>query len=138
MTSLPVADAARVLGIRPGTLRRWMREGCPVASRGRRGRGHAVLINPDAVRAWRDADQRAQVLLDLAAEVPRLLALAAEEAHRQANGVDKRKLGEILAATWFVGASTVLDHLRARCADVPQISPELPAQIERLVKIARG
>jgi len=136
--ALPIAAAARALGIRPGTLRRWMREGCPVASRGQRGRGHAVLVDPEAVRTWRAADQRDQVLLELAGDVPRLLAAAIDDAYRQAQGIDKRKLGEILAATWFVGANALLDHLRARCAAVPQLPPELPAQIDRLRKIARG
>lgn len=56
MTALPLEQAAHELGVKPRTLQRWTREGCPVAQRGRRGRGHAALIDPDAVRQWRDAN----------------------------------------------------------------------------------
>ncbi|KAF1721963.1 terminase small subunit [Pseudoxanthomonas wuyuanensis] len=133
---LPIGTAAQQLGIAPGTLRRWVREGCPVAARGRRGRGHAVLIDPDAVLQWRGAGERERLLLELAGAIPGLLAEAAVESLRQAEGLDKRRLAGTLAATWYLSTTTLLDHLRMTCPAVPDLA-EVPEQIERLKKIAR-
>ncbi len=107
-----------------------------MASRGRRGRGHAVLVDPDAVRQWREAGSRDAVVLELAAALPQVLAGAVEESWRQAVGIDKRALAGIAAATWFMAANAVADHLRTRCPHVPEVS-QLPDEIQRLRKIAR-
>src|SRR5690606_32463639 len=85
MTALPIPAAAAQLGVSTPTLKRWLRQGAPVARRGRRGRGCRTLIDPEAIRAWRraqDADhaQVEAVLRALAGRIPELLADAAEEA----------------------------------------------------------
>ncbi|MGH8063230.1 MAG: hypothetical protein ACREO7_14590, partial [Pseudoxanthomonas sp.] len=134
--ALPVPEAATAMGVRLGTLRRWISQGCPVASRGRRGRGHALLVDPEAVRQWRAAGATDAVVLELAASLPEVLAAAAVDSWQQAQGVDKRALAAITAAGWFVAANAVADHLRARCPAVPEVS-SLPEEIERLRKIAR-
>ena len=72
MTALPVAQAARVLGLPVGTVRRFVREGCP-AIRGRRGRGCATLVDPEHVRAWAGEPQRDR-LPAFAADVPGIVA----------------------------------------------------------------
>ncbi len=123
------------LGERPGTLRWWIRQGCPVASPGRRGRGGRTLIDPDAVREWRSAGDRERFALELAAALPNLLAKAAIESHRLAQGIDKRAVAGLLAASWYVGASAVLDHLRAQGFAVPDLV-ECPPEIDALRKIA--
>ena len=135
-TGLPLAEAAQALGVRQGTLRRWIRQGCPVASRGRRGRGHAVLLDPAAVRQWREAGERERIFLELAAAVPHVLAHAAAKSFRLAEGLDKRRLAGALAATWYVSASAVLDHLRQQCPAVPEVA-DVPEEIASLRKIAR-
>ena len=53
-TLLPLAEAAPLLRISPGTLRRWVREGCP-ASLGGPGAGKGYRVSCEAVRAWRDS-----------------------------------------------------------------------------------
>lgn len=133
---LPLAAAAQALGIPQGTLRRWMREGCPVAARGRRGRGHAVLLDPAAVRQWREAGERERIYLELAGAVPAVLAEAAAESLRQAQGLDKKRLAGTLAASWYLGTTAVLDHMREQCPAVPDVT-DVPEQIEQLRKIAR-
>lgn len=136
--ALPVATAAAELGVPPGTVRRWVREGAPVAQRGRRGRGQALLVDPEAIRGWRLAGERQQIALELAGQIPEILARAAAESLQLAQGLDKHRLAGILAGAWYLGASAVLDHLRGTCAAVPlaEAIPE-PVEITALRKIAR-
>lgn len=133
---LPLRAAASALGLAQGTLRRWVREGCPVVARGRRGRGHAVLIDPAAVLAWRAAGERERIYLQLAGAVPVVLAEAAAESLRQSQGLDKKRLAGTLAASWYLGTTAVLDHMREQCPAVPDVT-DVPEQIEQLRKIAR-
>lgn len=107
-----------------------------MASRGRRGRGHAVLVDPATVREWLQAGSIDAVLLGLAGAIPELLATATLEALQRAEGLDKRRLAGVMAATWYVGANAVLDHMREQCSTIPELA-EVPEEIERLRKIAR-
>jgi hypothetical protein len=136
VSALAVTEAASALGVRPGTLMRWVREGAPVVQRGRRGRGCALLVDPAAVRRWRGADARDALVLELAQVVPEILAAATEEALRSTEGPHKRALAGCMAAGWYLGSSAVLDHLRAIVATVPEVTAPLPEPIERLRKIA--
>lgn len=134
---LALVDAAAALGVRPGTLRRWTRQGCPVVRRGSRGRGHALLLDVNAVRAWSGAAGRDALVLGLAAEIPILLATAAAESLRRASGVGKPALAGILAANWYIGATAIIDRLRELNPAIPELDT-LPEEIERLRKIARN
>lgn len=135
MTGLPLHDAARVLGVRPGTLRRWVREGCP-AQHGRRGRGHSTLVDPESVRQWREADPRAAAILEIAGALPDLLAIAIVESWRQSEGVDKRRLAGLMVATWYTATTAILDHARTLNPNVPDVSA-LPESMVRLRKTNR-
>ncbi|MGY0611711.1 hypothetical protein [Luteimonas sp. A501] len=135
MTAVPVPEAASALGVRVGTVRRWIREGAPVVRTGRRGRGCAALVDPEAVQAWRQAGDRETAVLEVAAALPDVLANAAVEAWQQAQGIDKRQLAGVMAAGWYLSATAALDHLRAKHPAVPEIVA-IPEQIERLRKIA--
>lgn len=140
MTALPMAEAAVALGVSTVTLRRWLRDGCPVARRGRRGRGCATLIDIAAARVWRHGNAGAstdRLVLEMAGDVPVLLAGAAFESWRLSSGVDKRRLAAMLAGTWYLSATAVLDHLRERCPAVPELTA-LPEEIERLKKLSGG
>jgi hypothetical protein len=137
MKAVNVTAAARELGESPGTVRRWVRQGCPVASRGSRGRGRALLLDPEAVRQWRAATTGEALLLSIASAIPGVLADAMAESLRLAQGLDKRRLAGVLAGAWYLGASALLDHLRERCDQVPHVGDVLPAQIQALRKIAR-
>jgi hypothetical protein len=134
---LPLSDAARVLGVAPSTLRRWVREGAPVLRRGRRGRGHSLLLDPGAVQQWRGAGELQAFVATLASEIPHLLADAMADAHRQVEGADKRRAAGLMAASWYRCATAVLDRLREQQDDVPELT-QIPEPIERLQKIARG
>lgn len=136
MTGLPIAQAARAMGERPGTVRRWVREGCPVTRRGARGRGRATELDPDEVRRWRQADAREAVVLELAGHLPEMLAVATAESWRLATGIDKRRLAGVLCALWYLCSTAILDRLREQCPSVPDLT-RLPERIEALQKIAR-
>lgn len=138
MSALPVPAAAAALGVSVPTLKRWIGRGAPVARRGRRGRGCRTLIDPEAIRAWRQAQDadRAQVeavLRTLAGRVPELLAEAAAEAFRLAP--DKRGAAWTACAAWQLSVAAVLDDLRACGADISD-PDAIPESIERLRKIA--
>lgn len=134
---LPIADAARALSVPAGTLRRWIREGCPHVP-GRRGRGCATLVDVQAVKQWRQANDRDAVLLEVAAALPDVLAVAALDAWKQGEGAtDRRRQAGIVAATWFVLANATLEHLRKKCPDVPELQ-RFPDAITYLYEIARA
>ncbi|MFT3793025.1 MAG: hypothetical protein QM741_18595 [Rudaea sp.] len=139
MTALPLRAAAAALGLRHGTLRRHVRNGCPTVTAGHRGRGHAYLIDPDAVRQWLGADLRDKALHSLAAALPRVLAATIAESHTRAAGVDKRALAGILVGTWYLSATRLIDNLRELCPDIPKLEPEnLPKDIDLLLKIEKN
>lgn len=103
---MPVDAAARVLGVPVGTVRRWIRDGAPVARRGRRGRGHAVLVDPEAVTRWREAVEQgecAAVLAELEHAIPSLVADAALQVLAAApptgTGAERRLLHAAVDAT---------------------------------------
>jgi|SRR5690606_20728165 len=138
MSARPLPEAARALGVSTPTLKRWIRQGAPVARRGRRGRGCRTLIDPEAIRAWRQAQDadHAQVeaaLRALAGCIPQVLADAVEEAFRLAP--DKRGAAWTACAAWQLSVVAVLDHLRACGADISD-PDTIPESIERLRKIA--
>lgn len=132
--ALPLNEAARALNTSETTLRRWIAAGAPVARRGRRGRGHAALVDVEAVRAWRLAkpgDDEA-ALRAMAAHMPELLADAVFEAFRLAP--DKRGAAWTAVAAWQLSALAILDHLAERVGELP--APEIPEKVEYLRKIA--
>ena len=133
MAVMPIDQAAAELSVSVPTLRRWLRDGAPVARSGRRGRGCRTLLDVEAVRAWRRAEGGSDALLAFAARVPELLAVAAATAHR--NAPDKRDGAWCLCAAWQLAVGLILDAIRADGAHVPD--PEsIPEAIERLRKIA--
>lgn len=133
MTALPLPAAARALGVSERQLRRFLRDGAPVARRGGRGRGRATLIDVEAVRAWRARpDDR---LRQFAGEVPELVAEAAEEAFQLVEGPQKRAAAGILAGAWYVTTTRLLGRLRGDLPDLQDPSA-IPPPIERLREIA--
>lgn len=134
---MPVEQAADAIPVSLGTLRRWMRRpGFPVVHAGRRGRGHVALIDVEAVRAWRDRPAGADTGL-LGAELPELLAGAFAEAFRKVEGNDKRRQAGLLAASWLTVTTNLLEVLRDRGQDVPELNA-LPEQIKKLLEIAHS
>ena len=131
---MPLAAAARELGVAPVTLKRWRKLGCPCVP-GRRGRGHAALFDVDAIRTWRAAHGREAALLEIATAAPGVLADATLDAFNQIDAPDKRRQAGLLAGTWYVLTAAMLDHLRTTCAEVPELAG-VPEPVERLRKIA--
>ena len=135
MKPLPVNKAAAALDVTPRTLRRWMSQGCPVARRGARGRGRAALVDPQAVEAWRgNTSPDSRVVLTLASELPEVLAEAAWQSFLLVDGSDKRRIAGVVAGNWTVAASFVLDYLRQRHPDVPELQVQ-PEKIGKLRQI---
>lgn len=131
--AMPVATAARALGVSESTLRRKIRAGCPVARRGGRGRGKRTLIDPDAVRAW-EAGGGDAALRELAGRIPEALGDAMFEAFRRAP--DKRNGAWIAAYGWQLAVYAIHDEIGERIAeDLP--TPAVPETIDRLKKLAK-
>lgn len=135
---LPVEQAAAAMDTPVGTFRRWMRRtDFPVVRAGQRGRGHAALVDVAKVREWRArvAAAPAGGAGLQAEELPGVLGQAFAEAFRKVEGPDKRRTAGLLAASWHTVATNLLEILRDRGQDVPEINA-LPEQIEQLLKIA--
>lgn len=137
---LPLADAARELGVAPVTLRRWARRGCPHQP-GQRGRGGAALFNVGAVRDWLatsaeagSAAGRRALALELSSQLPELMAEATRAAWCQMEGTDKRRMAGVAARAWYACTTAALDRLLAEDASIPD--PHEPRAIRYLRQIA--
>lgn len=122
-----------MLRVKPGTLRRWCRQGMPHQP-GRRGRGHALLVRVADVRAWRQGDADA---LRLAQLLPARIAAKIASQFDALDYPNRAKDARIWTVAWFCAASAALDALRELDSRVPEISA-LPPEIERLKKIAEN
>jgi hypothetical protein len=134
--NLPIEKAAIELGTKPGTLRRYCKQGMPHQPGGK-GRGKAVMVDPAVARHWISAPPDARQVIALASELPGWIAKAIFNCWQEADGLDKRRLAGVLAAGWYMAAVTVLDGLREQNSAVPDIS-SIPPEIQHLQKIARG
>lgn len=135
---LPLTEAARALGISPATLRRWLTQGAPVASRGRRGRGRAHLIDPTAVRRWRAASDHDARLIEFAGALPELIGKAMADAFRL--HPDKRQraaLAWLACAGWQLAVEALTDDLRHHLPGLPA-QHSIPEAVAALQKIAHG
>lgn len=135
---LPLAEAARELNVSEGTLRRWIVQGAPVASRGRRGRGCRTLICPDAVRAWRAASVHDARLTKFAGAMPELVGKAMADAFRL--HPDKRQraaLAWLACAGWQLAVEALTDDLRHHLPGLPA-QHSIPEAVAALQKIAHG
>ncbi len=130
---LPLTEAARELNVSPATLRRWLTQGAPVASRGRRGRGCRTLICPNAIRQWRAASDHDARLTKFAGAMPELVGKAMADAFRL--HPDKRQraaLAWLACAGWQLATEALADQLGHPGPDA------IPPEIERLRKIVHG
>jgi hypothetical protein len=125
-----IAQAARELQVRPGTVRSWLRRGAPCAEPGGHGPGRSARVDIDALRAWRgrSTDDAPLVAVDASALARGLLAtLRAGEGRRL--GLTTRQTAALLAATYW--------HLHREATSHPPAEP-WPEQIVMLVTIATG
>ncbi len=130
--ALPIAAAAVVIGEKPATLARWIRDhNAPVVVRGRKGRGCATLVDPAAIATWRRSQLAERQTLELAGVIPELVADAVYETFTAANGPQKRGLALPLATAWYLTVNALLDHLRIRCPEIAEIQ-QMPEKIEAL------
>lgn len=88
-----------------------------------------------AIQEWRASDDLHRLVMDLADQLPQVLAEAMSDSFAKMEGVDDKTLARVLTAAWYVAATRTLDHLRNRCPDVPEIN-SLPEAIERLRRVA--
>ena len=137
MSGLPVTAAAAELGVAPVTLRRWLRAGAPVAKRGGKGRGRATLIDPQAIRAWRDQTSPEAFAMALAGKIPELVAEAVDRSHALVQGPTKRASAGVLAGAWLLVAAGLLDELRLTAPAIPELRI-VPEKIDRLRRVANG
>ena len=136
MSALPLNLAAAELGVSVPTLRRWLRQGAPVAHRGRRGRGGRALVDVRAVRAWLGSSEAGahRDLEVLAAELPELVAGAVAESFARLENVNKRQVAGVLAGTWLLVVYALLDRIRRDVPGLPDPSV-LPEKIVHLRSI---
>lgn len=132
---LPIDAAAQALGVPAGTVRRWCREGLPHRP-GRRGRGHAALVQLATVRAWQRGGPTVDVL-QLAQALPARIAQQIAAQYAALDYPAKRADARVFAACWFVAASATLDVLRELDSAVPEID-HAPEEIKCLQKIAQS
>jgi hypothetical protein len=126
-----VAEAAAELGVRPDTLRAWIRRGAPVVQPGSPGPGRGALVDLDAVRRWRARGADGAPALAIDAELIARGAMAAfrDGMHRDYGLTDRQAAGLI---------SEVWAHIvREASGGHPPREP-WPEQIATLIAIAQS
>lgn len=135
---IPIEQAAEILQKKPGTLRRYCKQGMPHRPGGK-GRGKAQLVDPAVVRQWIGAPADDRAVLTLADELQRLLAASVWKCWERATVLNRRREAGIYAAIWYQCATDALDKLRDMSGKVRDVESEnCPPEIRRLLKIARG
>jgi hypothetical protein len=133
---LPFEQTCAELDVSPATLRRWLQAGAPQAKVGRRGRGGQALFEPAAIAAWRRQIGGGDALIVLASELSEIVADSVYLCFRLADGAHKRPSADMLAATWYVITTALLERIGEQ---VPVRGIEvMPEKIERLRRIAEG
>ncbi len=132
---LTVAQAAKVLGKSPMTLRRWIAAGAPCFELGEVGRGHSSRVDLDALQHW--LANRAAPGLTETAQAAQLDSLAEslwrvlknDEAAAKV-GISARQAAGLLILTY----ERLAKDLTHRPVDIE----DLPAQMQRLCSIRLG
>lgn len=142
MTALPVVEAAKVLGIPPGTLRRWCRENCPHRP-GRRGRGGALLVDPEEAREWHEkrkfVDPVTAAVKEIAHDIPLLLAAATLGSFKEIkDDPAKCRMAGILAASWLVQVTAMTVYLRKFAPSLPEVTRPYPDEVQYLEHLAES
>lgn len=127
-----IPETALKLGKSDKQVRTMVEQGAPVVFRGRRGRGLATLLDPEALRAWeheRNENSR-NLVLQLAADIPALAERAIYESFRMCEGPHKIACAGLLAATWISIVGELLDRCRVDAPGVPDVKHlHLPEKI---------
>jgi hypothetical protein len=131
-TPLTIGEAAERLGLTPRQLKYAIQRGAPTIQRGRKGRTHKTLVDPEAVRHWMRSrrDPTAAAHRRLARE---LIATMAENTALQFQmqaGAHKGVLLGNLLAGFFSTAAAIHQQLglpEFELADVPGVIRKMDA-----------
>lgn len=132
-----ISEAAIALKVKPGTLRRLCRQGMPHQPGGK-GRGKACMIDIAVARRWIGGTADDRAVLQLAGELPQLLAKSIFDAWQKSYGPHKRALARALVGVWYLSANTLLERLRESNNQVPKFNGNPPTEIQDLCKIAQN
>lgn len=128
-----IPQAAGLMGVPVARVRAWVRGGAPVVRQGHRGRGHAALVDVNALAAWVQTRERYPI----------------EEAHRAIARDMVADMAAVVIARWRArtdpgkvrDAAAVVTEFEALAAVVherlglPELSPEdFPAEIKQIVE----
>ncbi|WP_374328687.1 hypothetical protein [Azonexus sp.] len=137
-----LADAAVALNMKLGTLRRLVKEGMPTVRRAdaRGGRGSTTLLHLPTCRQWLAARQQPGqpvevLLLQLAGELPAVVAAGLDDAARLCDGPHKHALLRMLPGIWWLVATALRDHLTEHGAPTLRdlTHADLPPALARLL-----
>ncbi len=138
------SQMAEALGIQPGTLDAWIREGCPVEDRP--GQGKAATFNAPAVIRWharREAD-RALAKAETTATAEEIDALKAERlrldnelreltlAKAKGEVAPVAEIGAAIGRRVIAARSALMEHVPHRCA--AEIETRPGASVREIVR----
>lgn len=123
-----LAEAAREHGVKPDTVRAWLRRGAPCVEPGGNGPGKSAKVDVEALRRWRgrSADDAPLVTVDEAAIARALLRAYRGGVHLEL-GVGNRQAAALYAEAF-------VDIVRETTGHPP--APPHPGEIATLIAIA--
>jgi hypothetical protein len=131
-----ISEAAIALKVKPGTLRRLCRQGMPHQPGGK-GRGKACMIDIAVARRWIEGSADDRAVLQLAGELPQLLARSIFATWQKSYGPHKNALAGALAGVWYLSTNTLVEYLRECNSQIPKFDGNPPEEIQHLRKIAQ-
>jgi hypothetical protein len=134
--ALRLAEAAARLGVSPRQVRYAIERGAPVVKRGRKGHGHATLVDPEALRRWLRKPDRMEEARnhELANNLIRAVADNAVLQFRMQSGPHKLALAANVVESFSATANAICTQLGLSPPE-PNEVPENIRQIAKLLSI---
>lgn len=128
-----ILQAASQMGVPVARVRGWLRAGAPILRPGQRGRGHAALVDVEALEAWLQSREQAPAEEHYRAIARNLVAdIAAVVIGRWRARTDPGKLRDAGAVVAEFEALAAVVHERL---GLPELPPDdFPASIKQIVE----
>ena len=122
---MTVRETAKQFGVHIGTVRRWIRAGCPCLQLGSVGRGHGAQLDPVEVQQWRVSQLIPTLAAQAEADVLKILATGMFDSLKR-DGL----MGQTLPAEFV--ALKIYERIYRNVKETPLEAKDLPDEMKRI------
>jgi hypothetical protein len=117
---MTVRQLAMHLGVHIGTVRRWVRFGCPCIELGSVGRGHGTQLDPVEVQQWRVSQLIPTLAAQAEADVLKILATALYDVLKRDGLMGQTLPAELMVLQVYERAHLNITHEPLQLKDLPE------------------